>query len=287
MKKFREYITEEMMPYAQTEKGFVGVDNGPVRDNINIHLTSITARPYATPYHALEMVRKVLAPFHIGLPATNFLAGDSGHEVFEINQFGERIGMKNNGDVVTTTGSSYFVYFEYSMNDKGSFDIFSEIVNKEELDELLADVEDEMEEGDEEYYDDDVDASDSYDSYKSDNKINEAKDFKNDYDRNWKYVKMHNAAAKKAGEYIDDKKFDKAKLKVKMMKRISNKIRDPDSVDEDYDLDWAKETKHTKNILSGARRKDDKKKWKSFVKDANKRAVTGMSGKAEGEKREK
>ena len=80
-------MNEEMMPYAQTEKGFVGVDNGPVRDNINIHLTAITARPYATPYHALEMVRKVLAPFHIGLPATNFLAGDSGHEIFEINQF--------------------------------------------------------------------------------------------------------------------------------------------------------------------------------------------------------
>lgn len=54
---------------------------------------------------------------------------------------------------------------------------------------------------------------------------------------------------------------------------------------EDYDKSWADETKHTKNILSGARRKDDKKKWKGFVKDANKRAVTGMSGKHEGEKR--
>lgn len=169
MKNFREFINEEMMPYAQVEKGFVGVDNGPVRDNINIHLTAITAKPYATPYHALEMIRKVLAPFHIGLPSTNFLSGDSGHEIFEINQFGERTGMKNNGDVVTTTGSSYFVYFEYAMNDIGSFDIFSEIVNQEELDEILSDIEDEMEEGDEGYYSHEADGSDSFDSYKSGN----------------------------------------------------------------------------------------------------------------------
>jgi len=225
MLRFRRILNEEMMPYAQTEKGFVGVDNGPVRDNINIHLTAITARPYATPYHALEMVRKVLAPFHIGLPATNFLAGDSGHEIFEINQFGERIGMRNNGDVVTKTGSPYFVYFEYSMNDRGGFDIFCEIVNQEELDDIMSDIKGEMEDGDDSYYDEDQDASDSYESYKSNNHIKEAKDFKSDYDRNWKYVKMHSSAAKKAGEYIDDKKYDKAKLKVNMMKRIQAKLK--------------------------------------------------------------
>lgn len=171
MKKFRDFLNEEIMPYAHTEKGFVGVDNGPVRDNINVHLTAITARPYATPYHALEMVRKVLAPFHISLPATNFLDGDSGHEVFEIAQFGEKTGMRNNGDVVTKIDSSYFVYFEYAMNDRGGFDIFCEIVNQEELDELMSEVESEMEEGDDDYYDEPKDAADSYEMYRAHNKI--------------------------------------------------------------------------------------------------------------------
>lgn len=171
MKNFRDYINEEMMPFAQTEKGFVGVDNGPVRDNINLLLATITERPHATPYHALEVVRKVLAPFHIHPPATNFLDGNEGHEIFQINQFGEKMGMTNSGDVVTKDSSPYFLYFEYSMNSRGSFDIFSEIVNQEELDEILDDVEDDIE--DDTTTGNGEDAEDSFDVYRAGNKLEE------------------------------------------------------------------------------------------------------------------
>lgn len=175
MKKFKEFLNEEMMPFAQTEKGFVGVDNGPVRDNINIHLASVTARPHATPYHALEMVRKVLAPFSIFPPQTNFLDGDSGHEVFPISQFGNKMGMTNDGTVVVKNYDPYYVYFEYQMNDRGSFDIFCEIVEESELQEILDDIESEMEDG-ETSDGDEADAEDSFDSYKSDNDLKEDKD---------------------------------------------------------------------------------------------------------------
>ena len=175
MKKFREYLNEEMMPFAQTEKGFVGVDNGPVRDNINIHLTSVTARPYATPYHAMEMVRKVLAPFSIFPKHTNFLDGDSGHEIFEINQFGDKMGMTADGSVVVKNADPYFVYFEYAMNDMGSFDIFCEIVTEEELSDIIADVESELEDGDTTDGDEE-DAEDSFDDYKSKNQLKEEVD---------------------------------------------------------------------------------------------------------------
>lgn len=171
MKKFKEFLNEEMMPFAQTEKGFVGVDNGPVRDNINIHLASITAKPYATPYHAMEMVRKVLAPFSIFPPSTNFLDGDSGHEVFQIKQFGDKIGMTNDGQMAVKNFDDYYVYFEYAMNDKGSFDIFCEVVSEDELDEIMADIEDEMEEGDDTTIM--TDAEDSFDDYKEKNQVNE------------------------------------------------------------------------------------------------------------------
>ena len=175
MKKFKEFLSEEMMPFAQTEKGFVGVDNGPVRDNINIHLASVTARPHATPYHALEMVRKVLAPFSIFPPQTNFLDGDSGHEVFPISQFGNKMGMTNDGTVVVKNYDPYYIYFEYQMNDRGSFDIFCEIVEESELQEILDDMESEMEDG-ETSDGDEADAEDSFDSYKAGNDLKEDKD---------------------------------------------------------------------------------------------------------------
>jgi hypothetical protein len=174
MKKFKEFLNEEMMPFAQTEKGFVGVDNGPVRDNINIHLASITAKPYATPYHAMEMVRKVLAPFSIFPPSTNFLDGDSGHEVFQIKQFGDKIGMTNDGQMAVKNFDDYYVYFEYAMNDKGSFDIFCEVVSEDELEEIMTDIEAEMEEGDETTIM--TDAEESFDDYKEKNQVNEESD---------------------------------------------------------------------------------------------------------------
>jgi hypothetical protein len=175
MKKFKEFLNEEMMPFAQTEKGFVGVDNGPVRDNINIHLASVTARPHATPYHALEMVRKVLAPFSIFPPQTNFLDGDSGHEVFPIKQFGDKMGMTNDGTVVVKNYDPYYIYFEYQMNDRGSFDIFCEIVEESELQEILDDMESEMEDGDT-TDGNESDAEDSFDEYKAGNDLKEDKD---------------------------------------------------------------------------------------------------------------
>lgn len=149
MKKFREYLSEEMQPFAHTEKGFVGVDNNAVRDNINLILANVTSSSYATPYHAIEMIRKALAPFHISLPATLFLDGEYGHEVFEINQFGEKSGVTDSGEVITLESSPYFIYFEYDMNDKGSFEIFSEIVNADELNEIMSEVDDELEDEEE------------------------------------------------------------------------------------------------------------------------------------------
>ena len=172
MKKFKDFLSEEMMPYAHTEKGFVGVDNGPVRDNINLHLAAVTSKCCSTPYHAMEMIRKVLAPFSIFPPQTNFLDGDSGHEVFQINQFGDKMGMTNDGKVVVKNFDPYYVYFEYQMNDMGSFDIFCEIVTEDELEEIMSDIEDEMEDG-ETTDGDETDAEDSFDEYKAGNDMNE------------------------------------------------------------------------------------------------------------------
>ena len=150
MKKFNEFMNEETMPFAQTSKGFIGVDDAGVRDNINSLLTGATSKSFLTPYSALEKVSKVLANYHIFLPKYTFAEGNSGVTAFEVNQFGEKMGMTNQGIVKTAEDSPYFIYFEYQMNDLGMFEVFSEIVTEDELSELMDEYNEEAEEEDDE-----------------------------------------------------------------------------------------------------------------------------------------
>lgn len=141
MKNFKNFLNEDStMKYLQTKGGIVDVDSEPVRDNINMLLSNVTSVTYLTPYHALEMVRKALAGFHISLPATNFLEGDSGYESWTISQFGDKLGMTDDGQVKVKSDSEYHIYFEYQLSSLGKFVIFCELVNDTELGELLNDV---------------------------------------------------------------------------------------------------------------------------------------------------
>ena len=148
MKLTRKQLQEEVNPFAGTPEGFVGVEDSATRDYLNALLSGVTAGKFLTPYIALERISKVLANYHIFPARTTFLEGDSGLAIWPVSQFGLKAGMNNDGEVVTAPHSEYSVYFEYQMNDSGSFDIFCEVVSQEDLEELLDDVEDEMEEGD-------------------------------------------------------------------------------------------------------------------------------------------
>lgn len=150
MKTFNQFLKEEVSPFALTSKGIIDINDEDVRDNINALLNGVTDRNSPTPYTALEHVKKVLANFHIFLPRTPFLEGDSGYEVWPVNQFGEKVGMDDDGQFKKASDSPHFMYFEWQMCDDGTFKIFSEIVNQSELDELMSDVEDEFTEGDDE-----------------------------------------------------------------------------------------------------------------------------------------
>ena len=150
MKTFKEHMLEETDPFAQTN-GFVGVDDEKVRDNINGLLSAVTIKPFITPHIGLERVSKVLANYHIHLPKQTFEDMDNDYAVFEVNQFGQKSGMTNDGEVVTKMSSSYYIYFEYNLNDMGSYDVFCELVDEEDLNELI-DESDEAEELDENYH---------------------------------------------------------------------------------------------------------------------------------------
>lgn len=139
MKRFREYLNEDFDPAIYNSDGGISIEDSTVVDAINSTLEVATAFSYRTPYNSLEEIRKVLAYYKIFLPKSIFLDQTDGNDVFEISQFGEKTGMNDQGEVVTASDSSLFVYFEWSVNEKGMYDTFACICNQEELDDILAD----------------------------------------------------------------------------------------------------------------------------------------------------
>jgi hypothetical protein len=137
-------INEEVDITPYVERGNIDVDSDPLRDNINTFLHGVTGMCFVTPYIALEKVRKVLANFHIHLNRVAFLENEDGYVSFPVRQFGNVMGMKNNGEIVSKVESPYHVYFEWRMKPNGMYNIFCEIVDQSELAELISDYEDEL-----------------------------------------------------------------------------------------------------------------------------------------------
>lgn len=155
MKTFKQYMKEETMPFAGTARGAMSIDDSATRDFLNSLIASSTNEKFLTPYIGLERVRKALATHHIFIPGGQFLEGDTGVLTYPVSQYGDKFGMTNSGEVITSEPSPYTVFFEYRMTDNGMFDVFSEVVDQDDLEELLSDVEEEM--NDEESEDDESD----------------------------------------------------------------------------------------------------------------------------------
>lgn len=178
MKSFKAFLNEETMPYAATAKGVMDISDNYVRDGLNSQIAGVTSGKFVTPYIALERVSKALANFHIFIPRHSFLQGDSGMFVWPINQFGIKIGQREDGtfvrdgevlkdtskgihiegednkvvsEPITEVEEKFSIFFEYRQTDCGMFAVFSELVTQDELDEILADLEAELngEEGEE------------------------------------------------------------------------------------------------------------------------------------------
>lgn len=174
MKSFKNYMKEETVPYANVRSGTMDITDSAVRDQLNQLLSIATDSKYITPYIALEKVAKVLANFHIFIPSQHFLEGDSGALIWPINQFGVKAGMNNDGQYVVdgeyrkdythgphvegednemkpaSTDAEYNIFFEYRQGDCGMFQVFCEVVDREELSEIMDDLEAELNDEDSE-----------------------------------------------------------------------------------------------------------------------------------------
>ena len=150
MKKFRDYITEEVVPTALVKDGSIDLDKEDVRASINMALAKVTADGSITPYIALNRISKALSMFHIILPKRVYLEGGKGVEVHELRQFGNKMGMTDAGEFVNEVPGKFFLFIQYGLNTPmnyggqyayptmgGTFRVVAKVVDQEELNKLL------------------------------------------------------------------------------------------------------------------------------------------------------
>jgi len=154
MLRFKNYLSEEVRPTAGVKDGSVDIENLSVRGQINATLANVTAQPAVTPYIVLHRISKALAYFHIILPKRAYLEGDRGVEVVEVKQFGDRMGMTNDGQFVHSVPSKYFLFISYRLASSmgadyaavggvlssvgGMFKVTAKLVDEVELQRLLS-----------------------------------------------------------------------------------------------------------------------------------------------------
>lgn len=149
MLKFRNFISEEVIPTAQVEDGSIDLEKPAVRGQINATLAAVTSRPVVTPYVALHKIMKALAYFSIILPKKMYMQGDKGIEVYELKQFGHRMGMTDQGEFVHEVPATHYMFLQYRTVDPigvtynkptvgGMYKVTAKVVDKAELDTLLS-----------------------------------------------------------------------------------------------------------------------------------------------------
>lgn len=153
MKSFRDYLKEDVVPTAVVKDGSIDLEREVVRAQINSSLASVLADPSVTPYNALVRVSKVLSYFSIILPKRVYLDGEKGIEAIELRQFGDRMGMTDQGEFVKEVPGKFYLFIQYwrthpnfvpyaatanfISSTGGMFKVAAKVVDRVELDRLI------------------------------------------------------------------------------------------------------------------------------------------------------
>ena len=124
------------MPTAFLHDSSIDIEKDAVRQEINGILAHSTAMPCVTPYVALRRISKALAYFHIYLPKRAYMEGDRGVEVYEVKQFGDRMGMTDQGEWISHVPAKFHLVFRYRLMG-ASFFVSARIVDSAGLDKEL------------------------------------------------------------------------------------------------------------------------------------------------------
>ena len=111
MKSFLEHIKEEVLPSVQVADGGLDISKPAVRAAINAAIAGVVSQPAVTPYVVFNRLSKLLAQYHIVLPK-KFLEGDKGVEVFEIRQFGHKMGMTDSGEFINQVPTTHYLFVQ-------------------------------------------------------------------------------------------------------------------------------------------------------------------------------
>ena len=147
MKSFLDHLKEEVLPTVQVADGGLDISKPAVRAAINAAIAGVVSQPAVTPYVVFNRLSKLLAQYHIILPK-RFLEGDKGVEVFELRQFGHKMGMTDSGEFVNEVPSTHYLFLQYGILSPfgityakpvvgGMFKVMARLVDKEELDKLM------------------------------------------------------------------------------------------------------------------------------------------------------
>ena len=147
MKSFLDHLKEEVLPTVQVADGGLDISKPAVRAAINAAIAGVVSQPAVTPYVVFNRLSKLLAQYHIVLPR-RFLEGDKGVEVFELKQFGHKMGMTDSGEFVNEVPSTHYLFLQYGILSPfgityakpvvgGMFKVMARVVDKGELDKLM------------------------------------------------------------------------------------------------------------------------------------------------------
>ena len=147
MKSFLDHLKEEVLPTVQVADGGLDISKPAVRAAINAAIAGVVSQPAVTPYVVFNRLSKLLAQYHIVLPK-RFLEGDKGVEVFELRQFGHKMGMTDSGEFINEVPSTHYLFLQYGILSPfgityakpvvgGMFKVMAKVVDKEELDKLM------------------------------------------------------------------------------------------------------------------------------------------------------
>lgn len=155
---FKKYLTE----LANIQVGQAAVAHEP-SDEASSHVlsprifTEINHRLIVelndiilSPEQGIQKVRKVMHRFALDMPVLYDLDPMGDEYIIELKQFGQAHGATIYGDYTMGTevinmDPDAYLYFIYYLTDDGRYDFHSEMIRKDDIDEILSDDEDDEE----------------------------------------------------------------------------------------------------------------------------------------------
>ena len=135
MQKFADHIKEHMdgeglsLPVPEAVAVAVDLRDSDAREAINFTLSDITDSPEALdPVVVYERVRQALNELGYPIPSSTE----------HLDLFSEQ---ESDADKILALAQGVFLYFAFTKEDSGYYEVLAEVVNESELEEILSDTE--------------------------------------------------------------------------------------------------------------------------------------------------